>query len=298
MLHNPKQDVSHTAYYIDPLGALMASPKAKTAEIETVIIAIANHKGGVTKTTTAINLADNLAKLDENCTVVLIDMDPQANASQHIGVAHPAKVSHNLAELMLNPTANIAAFIFDETHVEGVSLIYGSMSLENVPDIIRHEAARPNEVLKERIKPLIGKANYIILDCPPNLGLLTMNALAAATHYIIPVESGASYGLYGLADLQSRITKVKQINPDLTFLGALLAKHDKRMTLCQETENDAVILFGSVVPVYISPTTRVNQSIARKQTVGDFDKNNKVAKQYAELAVYVAKETKGKGLKA
>jgi chromosome partitioning protein len=70
------------------------------------------------------------------------------------------------------------------------------------------------------------------------------------------------------------------------------------MTLCQETENDAVILFGSVVPVYISPTTRVNQSIARKQTVGDFDKNNKVAKQYAELAVYVAKETKGKGLKA
>ncbi|RJX72670.1 ParA family protein [Pseudomonas sp. LS-2] len=275
----------------------MAATKAKPGEIDTVIIAICNHKGGVTKTTTAINLADNLAKQGEDTSVVLVDMDPQANASIHIGVVHPMKVSKNLAELMLQPNPNIATYIFDETSVEGVSLIYGSMSLENVPDVIRHEAARPNEVLKERLKPLIGHADYIILDCPPNLGLLTMNALAAATHYIIPVESGASYALYGLADLQQRITKIKQINPELDFLGALLAKHDKRMTLCQETESDAEQLFGKVLPVYISPSTKVNQSVAVKLTVGDLDKRNPVAKQYAELAAYVAKQTKGKGRK-
>jgi chromosome partitioning protein len=261
--------------------------------VNTKIIAIANHKGGVTKTTTSINLADHLAQLNDSYNVVLIDMDPQANASKHIGPEHPAKVTHNLAELLLNPSASLNAFIYETTQIEGVSLIYGSLSLETVPDFIKQEDPRPNEVLKARIAPLMGVVDYIILDCPPNLGLLTMNALAAATHYIIPVESGAAYGLYGLADLQERINRIKKINPELSFLGALLVKHDSRLTLCQENERDAIEMFGTVVPVKISQTSKVNQSIAINRSLRMLDRNNKVTKQYGELATYVAETTGG-----
>ncbi|WP_095158107.1 ParA family protein [Pseudomonas sp. Irchel 3E13] len=261
--------------------------------VKTKIIAIANHKGGVTKTTTSINLCDNLAQLNERNTVVLIDMDPQANASKHIGLDHPAKITFNLAELLVNPTADLKAFLYEDTQIEGVTLIYGSLSLETVPDIIKQEDPRPNEVLKARIAPLVGVVDYIILDCPPNLGLLTMNALAAATHYIIPVESGAAYGLYGLADLQERINRIKKINPELSFLGALLVKHDSRLTLCQDNERDAISMFGTVVPVRISQTSKVNQSIAISRSLRMLDRNNKVTKQYVELAAYVAEATGG-----
>jgi chromosome partitioning protein len=261
--------------------------------VNTKIIAIANHKGGVTKTTTSINLADQLANLSDDNTVVLIDMDPQANASKHIVLEHPAKITFNLAELLLNPNADLTAFLFEQTQITGVTLIYGSLSLETVPDIIKQEDPRPNEVLKARIAPLIGYADYIILDCPPNLGLLTMNALAAATHYIIPVESGAAYGLYGLADLQERINRIKKINPELAFLGALLVKHDSRLTLCQDNERDAIDMFGTVVPVRISQTSKVNQSVAMSTSLRMLERNNKVTKQYGELAAYVAEATGG-----
>lgn len=261
--------------------------------VETRILAIANHKGGVGKTTTAVNLADCLAQ--KGYWVLVVDLDPQTNASQHIGKLHPARISYNACELLSNHKAGIESFIYDETELDGVHLIYGSISLENVDEIIRNEYPRPVEVLKDRLKPLIGQYDYIIIDCPPSLKLLTQNALAAATHYIVPVESGAPYAINGLDDLKRRVEKVMMVNPELNFLGALLIKHDERQILCRENEAEAVTLFGKLIPVKISTTTKINQSIAQKVSVRMAERTNKVSQQYVKLADYIAEVTTGQG---
>ncbi|HGM8089982.1 TPA: ParA family protein [Pseudomonas aeruginosa] len=266
------------------------------SQTETRIFAIANHKGGVGKTTTTVNLADCLAQ--QGNWVLVVDLDPQTNASQHIGNTHPARVDYNACELLSNHSIDIRSFIYEDTTIEGVHLIYGSISLENVDETIRNEYPRPVEVLKERLKPLLGAYDYIIIDCPPSLKLLTQNAIAAATHYIVPVESGAPYAINGLDDLKRRVEKVKIVNPTLNFLGALLIKHDERQTLCRENEQDAIQLFGKLIPVKISTTAKVNQSIAQRVSVRMAERNNKVSKQYQELADYLARETAGQGLKA
>lgn len=266
------------------------------SQTETRIIAIANHKGGVGKTTTAVNLADCLANLGN--WVLVVDLDPQTNASQHIGQTHPARIDYNACELLSNHKTSIGSFIYEDTSIEGVHLIYGSISLENVDEIIKNEYPRPVEVLKERLKPLIGFYDYIIIDCPPSLKLLTQNAIAASTHYIVPVESGAPYAINGLDDLKRRVEKVMLVNESLIFLGALLIKHDERHVLCRDNEADAKELFGKLIPVKISTTTKVNQSIAQKVSVRMAERNNKVSRQYQELADYIASETAGQGLRA
>lgn len=252
---------------------------------DTKIIAICNHKGGVGKTTTTINLADNLARMGKY--VLIVDMDPQTNASGHAGKEHPAKIVHTLTEMLANPMADVNAYVYDETNMDGVSLIYGSITLENIDEVLRNDYPRPNEVLKERLKPLIGLFHYIIIDCPPSLKLLTMNAIAAATHYLIPVESGAPYGIHGLADLKARIERLYSINPGLKFLGALLMRHDSRQVMCRENEENAEQLFGKLIPITISTTSKVNQSVALKRSVRALDRNNTVSKQYEDLAIWI-----------
>lgn len=290
--------VDSPQYPADPLVDAISEVihGAEESQTETRILAIANHKGGVGKTTTAVNLADCLAQRGN--WVLVVDLDPQTNASQHIGKTHPARVVYNACELLSNHKTEIRSFIYEDTTIDGVHLIYGSISLENVDEVIKNEYPRPVEVLKERLKPLIGAYDYIIIDCPPSLKLLTQNAIAAATHYIVPVESGAPYAINGLDDLKRRVEKVMLVNDSLNFLGALLIKHDERHVLCRENEADAIELFGKLIPVKISTTTKVNQSIAQKVSVRMAERNNKVSKQYQELADYIAEETAGHGLKA
>lgn len=281
----------------DAIAEVIAeSTGLEESQTETRIIAVANHKGGVGKTTTALNLADCLAQRGN--WVLVVDLDPQTNASQHIGKTHPARVIYNACELLSNHKTDITSFIYEDTTVDGVHLIYGSISLENVDEVIKNEYPRPVEVLKARLKPLIGIYDYIIIDCPPSLKLLTQNAIAAATHYIIPVESGAPYAINGLDDLKRRVEKVMLVNESLNFLGALLIKHDERVLLCRENESDAIQLFGKLIPVKISTTSKINQSIAQKVSVRMAERNNKVSKQYQELAEHIDAETKGQGLKA
>lgn len=284
----------------------MATKKAKPAEIaeedsgviervKTVILAIANHKGGVGKTTTAINLADMLASRGRE--VLVVDLDPQHNASTHLGKVHPATIQMTGFEMLTNHSMSIENFVYEDTNIPGVAMIYGSISLENADDILKQEYPRPNEVLKQRLEPLIGIFDYILIDCPPSLKLLTMNGLAAATHYIVPVESGSPYGLYGLSDLKNRVKRIQTINPELDFMGALLVRHDDRQVLCRDNKNQAEALFGKILPVAISTTTKVNQSATLSISLRALDRNNKVSKQYMELAkhieFYTGKEAAG-----
>ena len=252
----------------------------------TEIIAIANHKGGCGKTTTAVNLAAELGRAGHS--VLLIDMDPQANASLHVGLKHPSEVEVDCAALLLGGPELLTEAIHEETALQNVSLIYGSLALGLAEDKLREDSPRPAEELAQKLAPALGVYDAIIIDCPPSLKLLSSNALAAATHVIIPVESGSQYGLYGVSDLTRHIEKIKRVNPALSVLGALLVRHDPRLTVCKLIEEAAQEQLGQLIPVRIPTSTKINQSVILKQSAHDTDKGSKVARAFEELATHIA----------
>ena len=261
---------------------------SKNEEKETKIIAISNHKGGCGKTTTSVNLAAELGRIGHK--VLLIDLDPQANASLHIGLKHPSEVEVDCSKLLLGELELLPQAIHEETTLSNVSLMYGSLALGSTEDRLREDTPRPSEELAHKISPLMGFFDVIIIDCPPSLKLLSSNALAAATHIIVPVESGSQYGLYGVSDLQRHIEKIKRINPSLTLIGALLIRHDKRLTVCKLIEGTAKTQLGKLIPVRIPSSTKVNQSVILKKSIYDLDRTSKVARAFGELAQYIVEE--------
>ncbi len=252
----------------------------------TKIIAVANHKGGCGKTTTVVNLAAEFARL--GLSVLVVDLDPQANASLHIGKKHPSEVPVTCAELLLAEPEVLPMAIHEDTQLEGVSLIYGSLALGRTEDDLRDATPRPSEELGMKLQPLDGLFDVILIDCPPSLKLLSSNALAAATHLIIPIESGSQYGMYGVTDLVRHIGRIRKINPNLILLGALLIKHDERQTVCRLLEKAAREQFGTLLPVKISTSTKINQAAMAKLSLSSLDRSAKVAREFRALARSVA----------
>lgn len=252
----------------------------------TIVIAVANHKGGVGKTTTVVNLAFEFSKIVES--VCVIDMDPQANATIHIGKRHPAEITVGAFELMTGDMSQLTPAIIHDTRFENVSLIAGSLQLGRVEHELKDTTPRPSEELRRKINPLLGVYDVILIDCPPSLTLLTSNALAAATHYIVPIKSGEDYGHYGVSDLLTLIKKILIVNPDLKCLGALLLSHDERENVCKIQANTTEKLVGSVLPVKISRSTKVMQAQVLKQSLHQIDRTSKLAREYRALATHLA----------
>lgn len=249
----------------------------------TKVIAIANHKGGVGKTTTVVNLADAFGR--SGLKVLVVDMDPQANASLHIGKVHPSRVDLSCAQLLLAAGVDkLPQAVHEDTYLENVSLIYGSLALGRVEEELKDQTPRPSEELRTKLETADGIYDVILIDCPPSLKLLTSNAMAAATHIIVPVESGSQYGLYGAEDLLKHIEKIKRINPTLALLGALLVRHDERQTVCKLLEVTARETFGKILPVRISTSTKVNQAAVMQSSLHKLDRSAKVSREYRELA--------------
>jgi chromosome partitioning protein len=258
------------------------------SEKKTVVIAVANHKGGCGKTTTVINLSAELAKM--GLSVLVIDLDPQANASLHIGKKHPSEVAVTCAELLLSEVEKLPLAIHSDTNIEGVSLMYGSLALGKTEDELKDNAPRPSEELRDKIRPLHGIFDVILIDCPPSLKLLTSNALAAATHLIVPVESGSQYGMYGVTDLMKLVEKIHRINPGLELIGALLIRHDERQTVCKLIEASAKNQIGKLIEVRIPTSTKVNQSAIAQMSLHALDRTSKVAREFRRLAEIIAKQ--------
>jgi len=246
-------------------------------------LTIANHKGGVGKTSTTYNLSDALARI--GFTVLCIDMDPQANLSSSLlpDEQHPSTLSHTVNEMLLDG-CSIEEAIIKETLVPGVSLIPSSIHMASLEEKLRQHDVSPATKLREKVDIVGPFYDVLLIDTPPSLSLMTMNALAASNSFIMPLDAGSKYGLDGANDFHDLVKRIRRINPSIRMAGALLTRYDGRKTVCAEVERYVRTEFENVFKTTISAATAIQQSEMMKQTVMQMDRRSKPAREYASLA--------------
>jgi chromosome partitioning protein len=243
-----------------------------------MIIAIANQKGGVGKTTTAINLAAAFARRGQR--VLLLDLDPQANSS--ITFLDPQTIDFSAYELMIDGLGSIDKSIY-QTTVKGLDLIPSRINLAKIESKLVGDFDAPFR-LKDRLESLRSVYEIVVIDTPPTLGLITVNALVAATHVLIPIQS-SYFALEGTDDLLETIEKVKaRPNPNLQVLGVLVTLHDKRTTLAREVYDQIRRVFGvKMFETVITKSVRLEESPAYKESIFTFAPHSSGATEYAKL---------------
>lgn len=245
----------------------------------TKIIAIANQKGGVGKTTTSVNLSAYLAEMGEK--VLLIDIDPQGNATSGLGVSKE-EIEYSTYDLMIKKQDIYDIII--STSVSGLYLVPANIQLAGAEIELVNILSRET-VLKKSIQKIINDYDFIIIDAPPSLGLLTINALAAATDVIIPVQA-EYYALEGLTQLLNTIELVREhINPSLEIMGLLITMYDKRTNISQEVAKQAKDYFKEkVFHTFIPRSVRLSEAPSFGKPINLYDPASKGAEAYRGLA--------------
>ena len=243
-----------------------------------MIVSIANQKGGVGKTTTAINLAAALAMRAKR--TLLIDMDPQSNSS--MSYLDIRTIERSLYDVLSDTQCALSEVVV-ESKVKNLWVAPARIALAKL------EARLVGEMdahfrLKDRLEPVRNDYEFIVIDCPPTLGLLTANALVASSHLLVPIQS-SYFALEGTDDLLETVDKVRaRANPDLRLLGVLITMHDRRTAIARDIRNQIRAVFGELVfATVISKSVRLEESPAYKEPIFSFAPDSSGAAEYYRL---------------
>lgn len=243
-----------------------------------MVIAIANQKGGVGKTTTAINLSAAIAKSGKK--VLLIDLDPQGNSS--LSFLDNKVIDQSIYDLLTDSNAS-PENIIKPTSIAGLDVMPSRINLAKFESKLIGEFDAPFR-LKDRIDGLTKSYDYILIDTPPTLGLITVNALVASDYVLVPIQP-SYFALEGTDDLLETVEKIKaRPNPRLQVLGVVITLLDKRTTLARDIQEQIRTVFGDkVFSTVISKSVRLEESPAYKETIFTFAPTSSGATEYSNL---------------
>ncbi|MBR3056634.1 MAG: ParA family protein [Clostridiales bacterium] len=251
------------------------------------VISIVNQKGGVGKTTTAVNLGAFLAAKRKK--VLIIDLDPQGNATSGYGF-DKIQLENTVYDLLVNEED--IENVIQHTDVKNVDMCPTNINLAGA-EVELVSAISRETILKRTIEPILDKYDYIIVDCPPSLGLLTINALSASEGVIVPIQ-GEYYALEGLTQLIDTINMIKKkLNPVIGILGVVITMYDSRTQLTKQVVEEVEKYFGDkVFNTHIPRNIRLAEAPSHGKTIGDYDPKSKGSIAYQSLAQEVIKRTK------
>ena len=243
------------------------------------MVAIANQKGGVAKTTTAINLSACLSELGKR--VLLVDLDPQGNATSGVGLAKH-KLTRCIYDVLINDVP--LEKVIQKTDQKNLKVVPARIQLAGAEIELVSQISREGK-LRIALENTKDNYDFIFIDCPPSLGLLTLNALTAATDVLIPIQC-EYYALEGLTLLMSTLEKVrKHLNPNLNILGALLTMFDARTNLAIQVVDEVKKYFPQkVFKTIISRNVRLSEAPSHGKPINSYDTRSRGAEVYRELA--------------
>jgi chromosome partitioning protein len=244
-----------------------------------MIITVANQKGGVGKTTTAINLSAAVA--NKGFKTLLIDLDPQANSS--MSYVDVRQVTKSMYDVLVSEELPIEEVIVP-TPVDNLSLAPSRIALAKLESKLIGELDGPFR-LKDKMKDTGSRYDYVFIDTPPTLGMITVNALVASTHVLVPIQS-SYFALEGTDDLLETIEKIKaRPNPNLQLLGVVITMHDKRTTLAKDIHEQIGSVFGDrLFNTVITKSIRLEESPAYKESIFTFAPKSSGAAEYYSLS--------------